>query len=316
MARSGITQAQVNETADALLRAGERPTIERVRQSLGTGSPNTVVRLLDAWWADLGQRLATHEAKLALPDAPEAVVAAASQLWLTALAEAQMLATNALAAEQATLARERQALAERAQVLEAANVEAREHTEAAAAARLQAETRCTDLERLAATQSAQLDDLQAQRNMLQSEREALSTRVIELLEASEQLRTEAAAERHALETQARLSEDRWLLEVDRGRQDIAQLQKTLARRESEATKATSTLAALEKEHAGTRGALERLQSSSAARVDALEKEIARLHDQLRSRGPITQRASSKKPSKPSPRRNRPGTQPKRKAGAP
>ncbi len=30
MARSGITQAQVNEAADALLRGGERPTIERV----------------------------------------------------------------------------------------------------------------------------------------------------------------------------------------------------------------------------------------------------------------------------------------------
>ena len=130
------------------------------------------MRLLDAWWAALGQRLATHEAKLALPNAPDAVVAAASQ----------SMATNALAAEQATLAQERQTLGERAQALEAAMVEAREQTEAAGAARHQAETRCADLERLAATQSAQLADLQAQRDALQSEREVLSARVNELLE--------------------------------------------------------------------------------------------------------------------------------------
>lgn len=140
------------------------------------------MRLLDAWWAALGQRLATHEAKLALPNAPDAVVAAASQVWLTALAESQSMATNALAAEQATLAQERQTLGERAQALEAAMVEAREQTEAAGAARHQAETRCADLERLAATQSAQLADLQAQRDALQSEREVLSARVNELLE--------------------------------------------------------------------------------------------------------------------------------------
>jgi hypothetical protein len=38
------------------LHAGERPTIERVRAVLGTGSPNTLIRLLDIWWAKLGPR--------------------------------------------------------------------------------------------------------------------------------------------------------------------------------------------------------------------------------------------------------------------
>jgi len=307
MARNGIPQTQVNETADALLRAGERPTIERVRQALGTGSPNTVVRLLEAWWASLGQRLAAHEAKVALPDAPEAVVAAASQLWLTALAEAETRATNAMAAEQATLAQERQALGERAQVLEAAMVDARERAEAAVATCVQVKTRCTDLERLATAQSAQLADLQAQRDALQSEREALSARVTELLEASEQLRTEAAAERRALESQARLSEDRWLQEVDRGRQEIAQLQKTLARRESEISKAAANITDLEREAAGTRSVVERLQSGSAARIDALEQEIERLHAQLRNRNAVVKRASQKNPGKPAARRSSPRT---------
>ena len=53
----GITQDQVNKVADQLLLAGERPTIERIRTALGTGSPNTVNRLLDEWWISLGERL-------------------------------------------------------------------------------------------------------------------------------------------------------------------------------------------------------------------------------------------------------------------
>lgn len=315
MARPGITQAHVNDAADALLRAGERPTIERVRQALGTGSPNTVMRLLDAWWGALGQRLASHEAKLALPEAPETVVAAASQLWLASLEEAQRIARDALATDQAALAQEREALAERAQTLELERVDAHELAQVAVAARLQAETRCADLERLAATQGAQLTDLQAQRDTLQSEREALSRRVTELLEALEHLRRDAATERHALESQARLSEDRWLKEVDRGRQDIAQLQKTLVRRESAASQDAATIAALKKDHAGTRSALERLQSSSTARVEALEKEIERLHAQLRRRDPIVPRAASKKPSKSAPRRGKSRARPEPKAGA-
>lgn len=47
MAR-GITQDQVNRAADAILGAGENPTVEKVRAELGTGSPNTITRMLDA----------------------------------------------------------------------------------------------------------------------------------------------------------------------------------------------------------------------------------------------------------------------------
>ncbi len=99
MARTGITQAQVDAAADALLKAGERPTIERVRAFLGTGSPNTLVRLVDDWWSRLGGRLIAREAKLALPQAPKDVVDAASALWMSALESARRLATADLASE-------------------------------------------------------------------------------------------------------------------------------------------------------------------------------------------------------------------------
>ena len=37
--------------------AGERPTIEKVRARLGSGSPNTITPLLEAWWKRLAGRL-------------------------------------------------------------------------------------------------------------------------------------------------------------------------------------------------------------------------------------------------------------------
>ena len=52
----GIQEAQVWEAADALLQEGLRPTIERVRQKIGSGSPNTVSPMLERWFATLGKR--------------------------------------------------------------------------------------------------------------------------------------------------------------------------------------------------------------------------------------------------------------------
>lgn len=90
----GITQEQVDAAIDALVAAGERPTIERVRAALGTGSPNTLIRMLEIWWGNLGARLSKQHVKLAIPDAPAAVSAAASELWMVALAEARAQAQS------------------------------------------------------------------------------------------------------------------------------------------------------------------------------------------------------------------------------
>lgn len=42
----GVQMDDVWAAADAVLNQGERPTIERVRQQLGRGSPNTVGPML------------------------------------------------------------------------------------------------------------------------------------------------------------------------------------------------------------------------------------------------------------------------------
>src|SRR2546427_3022130 len=53
----GVQEADVWAAADALIAQGLRPTIERVRQQIGRGSPNTVSPMLETWFATLGQRL-------------------------------------------------------------------------------------------------------------------------------------------------------------------------------------------------------------------------------------------------------------------
>ena len=43
---------------------GERPTIDKIREKIGRGSPNTVNPLLDAWWKRLASRLDAGPAAL------------------------------------------------------------------------------------------------------------------------------------------------------------------------------------------------------------------------------------------------------------
>lgn len=66
MAR-GITESDVHTAADEIVAAGDRPTVERIRAHLGTGSPNTVTRWLETWWQALGPRLEAQQRRFADP---------------------------------------------------------------------------------------------------------------------------------------------------------------------------------------------------------------------------------------------------------
>jgi Plasmid replication region DNA-binding N-term len=70
--------------ADSLLRAGMRPTIEKIRAKISNGSPNTNP-MLDAWWKTLSARLDSGPAALHRP--PESVAHIAEALWMQALEE-------------------------------------------------------------------------------------------------------------------------------------------------------------------------------------------------------------------------------------
>jgi chromosome segregation ATPase len=52
MARTGVTYFDIAKAADAIKTSGQEPTVDRVREHLGTGSKSTIAPLLKRWRAD------------------------------------------------------------------------------------------------------------------------------------------------------------------------------------------------------------------------------------------------------------------------
>ena len=111
----GITQSDIAHAADSLLRAGERPTIEKIRLKLGKGSPNTINPKLDAWWKTLSARLDSGPA--ALHRLPETVAHVAEALWMQALDEGRRRAHQELKTSERIAADHKQNLEVRSHVL-------------------------------------------------------------------------------------------------------------------------------------------------------------------------------------------------------
>ncbi len=111
----GITRADVSQAADALLRAGERPTVEKIRAAVGHGSPNTVGPLLDAWWKRLAGRLDAGPA--AFHRLPESVAHVAEALWMQALEEGRRRALIEQRMTDRALAQDKERLELRSHVL-------------------------------------------------------------------------------------------------------------------------------------------------------------------------------------------------------
>jgi hypothetical protein len=121
--RVGVQLHEVLQAADDLVARGLKPTIERVRQHLHGGSPNTISPMLDEWFARLAARLAAptdsaaalSAARPADPadDVPLGVTEAARGLWRAALAHAAQVHNADIQADHRTLVLEREALAER-----------------------------------------------------------------------------------------------------------------------------------------------------------------------------------------------------------
>src|SRR5882672_3725665 len=111
----GVSASDVERAADALLRAGERPTIEKVREKLGSGSPNTINPLLDQWWKRLSARLDAGPA--ALHRLPESVAHVAEALWMQALDEGRRRAQLELQSTVRIVNEQNQTLGVRSHVL-------------------------------------------------------------------------------------------------------------------------------------------------------------------------------------------------------
>jgi len=81
--RAGVSYAEVERTAIAILKSERRPTVKTVRDALGTGSPDTIATALKRFWHDLGARIEGDLA--ALTRMPPDIVEFADGMWQRAL---------------------------------------------------------------------------------------------------------------------------------------------------------------------------------------------------------------------------------------
>jgi len=208
MAR-GISEQDVFEAADKLLARGERPTIERVRNEMGRGSPNTVNRLLDGWWTTLSARHAAKEtSKL-----PPQFQTACERLYEKVLADSRAWAEAGFATRLAELQSREQQLADREQSLSS-----RESTLTVPVEMLR-----SDL----AEKSVQVTDLTTEKALLAQELAQIQQRngtlVGQLAAAEERLVTQAKAastELGRVKAQWEAQENRWLRQIDSLREDL------------------------------------------------------------------------------------------------
>ena len=218
----GIQEADVWGAADALIAQGLRPTIERVRQHIGRGSPNTVSPMLEAWFATLGARLGVAESALEPSDeVPEPVRQAAQLMWVSALEQSKQAAEQLLhtreesiAAAEKTLAANEQHLVQRE---EAMHQQKKAMDEAMKLARSQAQElsrRQDEMQQLLQEREAQIQTLRNEITEKNRLREEDHKQHAEALQA-------ASTERQRLAEQFAGNERRMLADLDRARQDLA-----------------------------------------------------------------------------------------------
>jgi hypothetical protein len=274
----GITETDVHTAADELVAAGERPTVERIRAHLGTGSPNTVTRHLDTWWQALGGRLEAQRKHLSMSEAPEAVATLAAQWWGVALEAAKASLQGALADERATVEVDRAALETARKAMDVEATALRVQAETAAQAERVAAAQVAELQRLVNRLEAEVEGLTRQREaatIREVEREAVHQTLEARLLA---LQSGADAEREGFLQHIRAIEDRASAEIDRARQEAkdAHAQLTTQARTHAATDTASRQAL---ERASTRASeAARELGVERARTAALEAQLSKVQD--------------------------------------
>lgn len=264
-----VTQAQVNAAAKALVLERRRPTVEAIRQHLGTGSPNTITRMLNVWWVEIADRLDEQVASLKFPAAPPEVVQHASALWEAACTASRGHAEQQLADEHAALATEREAVHAELAALRAqlgdARADQRRLVEALAAADAQG------LER-----ERQRTDALAQRDRVQQQLDATLIASRERIDKLEATLAGVRAEHEAQMAYVRGVEARASQEIDRARQE--------AREVRQALKAATTLGDAAQRRAQ---ALENKLTAAEAKLVVLREQLEGFRVTLARASPST-----------------------------
>ena len=225
----GIQEADVWAAADALLAEGQKPTIEKVRQHMGRGSPNTVAPMLDAWFGTLGARLGLNQQTQELRNSvPAEVLEAAHALWGSALQHAQEVAVQSLEAREKAAGEAESRLESLQAKLQQKEEGLIQQKNAMDAALKLAQAQREDLSR-------RLDEMQLQLTERDQWLEKQRLENAEQRKAQEVLRDQhrkeleaATQERQRLVEQFAGNERRMLADLDRSRQDVEKARKQQA----------------------------------------------------------------------------------------
>ena len=229
MARSGIRYEEVKDAAETLLSRGLSPTIQRVREVLGTGSNTTISDHLKRWQ----QRLAEAPLAILPPAIPEAVMAALEAFWKTAVqqAEAAFDEQRAVAVQTVSAAEQARdlALAESQQACDAAAEIRHQWETLQITARDLADRLLVEQERRMAAETAiaaaeqRVQAAIATVAQIRAETEArvaqLETALQQLRTDLEQQRTEAQQRFEAERQRGEVNETRLMQQIDRTRQE-------------------------------------------------------------------------------------------------
>jgi hypothetical protein len=239
----GVQQDDVWAAADTLIGEGLRPTIERVRQKIGRGSPNTVSPMLEAWFATLAPRLGVSNDTnpTAVGALPEPVRQAALKLWEIALTASQQEAANKIELEKETLAQERTALTIREvellnqqRVLKEWQVAS---DEALKSARLQYADLCARLDLV----SSQLVNREAQVQELRKKLDEINMQRDNERRHNEDQAQHHAQERSRLAEQSAADQRRLLFELDRARQQAKRAETAAEKSQTDARQSITEL---------------------------------------------------------------------------
>lgn len=308
MAR-GITQGQVNEAADAILATGENPTVEKVRIELGTGSPNTITRMLDAWRSQLGDRLRQLSA---LPDVPDAVGQAMVELWRLAAEHAEHALRGRFASERSSLEAAQAQLDQERKSWETRLEAAETSVAQAAAARDLAEHACSNLDGQLQDSHALRTDLVQQRDRLQESGDRQLMEIRALRARLDESQAALQAERERQEAHIRAIEDRSHQEVDRARQDAKQWQQ---RHEAAERAHRDAVAGMQSRYDSTIDQTRRFEQEVArqsGQITALEKalsEVSSTTPTKRPKSPASNAAAKRDQRKGSPKSSRASKRP-------
>lgn len=273
MAR-GITQEQVSAAADTILSAGENPTVEKVRAALGTGSPNTVTRMLDAWRGQMGERLRQLSA---LPELPSPVGQVMSDLWRLASEQAKHALTNQFADQQATLEAARADLIREREGWEARLQAAETRIAQAQVARDLAEHACATLDSQLQDSHTLRADLVQQRDRLQESHDRQLAEIQTLQTRHHESQVALQIERERLEAHMRAVENRAHQEIDRARQDAKQWQQRQEVAERSHREAIDMMQRQYDAISSQARQLEQEVARQAGQITALEKALSAAH---------------------------------------